>query len=351
MQKEFERYTCQIKLPGFGESSQLRLQKASVLIVGLGGLGCPAAQYLVSSGVGHLAFVDDDVITESNLHRQILYTHKDIGLSKAEVAASLLRQQNPTVTIATHRQRVTADNVMEIVTGFDLVIDATDNFETKYVLNDACVLLGIPCVYGAIYQFEGQVSIWNVRKKDNTYTCNYRDVFPEADKAIIPDCSEGGVLPTLAGMVGCMQANEAIKFLIDHKDMLSDKLWILNVLDGQSRVIRLKKQSKTTINKLKQEVSAVTLDEMQEFAPFELVDVRTAAEHKNASMGGINIPVDELEHRLSELPLSDPILLYCATGKRSAAAVLLIKEKYPDAKVYSLKGGLDGNDNYLFYMT
>lgn len=351
MKKEFERYKCQINLPHFGESAQLRLQKACVLIVGMGGLGCPAAQYLVSSGVGNLAFVDDDVITESNLHRQILYAHKDIGLSKAEIAATVLKQQNPFVTIAARKQRVTSDNVMEIVTGFDIVIDATDNFETKYLLNDACVLLGIPLVYGAIYQYEGQVSVWNVRKKDNTYTCNYRDVFPDADKAAIPDCSEGGVIPTLAGIVGCMQANEAIKYLTGHKDILADKLWMVSVLDGQSRVIALKKQGKTTINKLTETVTDVTLDEMQEFAPFELVDVRTVAEHKNASMGGINIPVDELAERLSELPLSDPMLLYCATGKRSAAAVLLIKEKYPDAKVYSLKGGTDSNDNFLNYFT
>lgn len=351
MNKEFERYTCQIKLPDFGESAQQRLQKARVAIVGMGGLGCPAAQYLVSSGVGTLALVDDDVITESNLHRQILYAHHEIGLSKAEVAAAKLKLQNPYVTMASHKQRVTPDNVMEIITGFDLVIDASDNFETRYVLNDACVLLGIPLVYGAIYQYEGQVAIWNVRKKDNTYTCNYRDLFPEADKAIVPDCSEGGVIPTLAGMVGCMQANEAIKYLSGNKDLLTDKLWIVNVLDGQSRVFKLKKQSKATVNSLKETVAAITLDEMQEFAPFELIDVRTAAEHKTANMGGVNIPMDELPDRLSELPLSDPILVYCATGRRSAAAVLLIKEKYPDARVFSLKGGTDSDDNYLYYLT
>ncbi len=351
MNKQFERYTCQMNLPGFGESAQLRLQKASVLIAGMGGLGCPAAQYLVSSGVGHLTFVDDDVITESNLHRQILYSQKDIGLSKATVAAGVLKQQNPAVSITPQQQRITSANVMEIITGFDLVIDATDNFETKYLLNDACVLLGIPLVYGAIYQFEGQVSIWNVRQQDNTYTCNYRDVFPDAGKAAIPDCAESGVIPTLAGMVGCMQANEAIKYLTGHAGILTNKLWIMNVLDGQSRIISLKKQARTAMNALQETVPVVTLDEMQEFAPFELIDVRTAEEHKAASMGGINIPVDELPERLHELPLSDPLLLYCATGRRSAAAVVLIKEKYPDARVYSLKGGIDSNDNFLNYMT
>ncbi len=351
MSHQFERYTCQMNLPGFGESAQRRLQKARVLIAGMGGLGCPAAQYLVSSGVGQLTLVDDDVITERNLHRQILYSQKDIGLSKVTVAAGVLKQQNPAVAITAHQERIRAANVMEVITGFDLVIDATDNFETRYVLNDACVLLGIPLVYGAIYRFEGQVSIWNVKREDNTYTCNYRDVFPDADQATIPDCAEGGVIPTLAGVVGCMQANEAIKYLTGHTGILANKLWILNVLDGESRIIALKKQARPAMNALREAVPVVTLDEMQEFAPFELIDVRTVEEHKTASMGGINIPVDELPGRLHELPLSDPILLYCATGRRSAAAVALIKEKHPDARVYSLKGGIDSNDNFLNYMT
>jgi adenylyltransferase/sulfurtransferase len=351
MRKEFERYTCQMHLPGFGESSQTRLQNARVLIVGMGGLGCPAAQYLVSSGIGHLTLVDDDTIAESNLHRQILYSQKDLGLSKATVAAEVLKQQNPAVVIEASRQRVTSANVMELITGFDLVIDATDNFETRYVLNDACVLLGIPLVYGAIYRFEGQVAVWNVRTEDHSYTCNYRDVFPDADKAAIPDCSEGGVIPTLAGIVGCMQANEAIKYLVGHKDLLAGKLWIMNVLDGQSRVISLKKQTHAMIKALQETVPVVTLDDMQELAPFGLLDVRTGGEHKAASMGGINIPVDELPERLHELPLSDPLLVYCATGRRSAAAVVLIRERYPGARVYSLKGGTDSNDNFLNYMT
>lgn len=165
MEDNFERYQCQIALPGFGISSQQLLENARVLIIGMGGLGCPSAQYLVSSGIGTIGIADDDTVSLSNLHRQILYTPEDTGLSKVEVAARRLQQQNPSVNIVTHNLRVTSENVINLISEYDLIIEGTDNFETKYLLNDACVLTGKPLVYGAIYQYEGQVSIWNIHRR------------------------------------------------------------------------------------------------------------------------------------------------------------------------------------------
>lgn len=181
MSESFERYHCQIALPGFGISSQESLKNARILIVGMGGLGCPSAQYLASSGIGTIGIADDDTVSESNLHRQILYTPNDIGMYKVDVAAKKLLQQNPSIAVIPYRIKVTSSNVMNLISEFDLIIEGTDNFETKCLLNDACVLTGKPLVYGAIYQFEGQVSILNVLQEDGSYSPNYRDIFPDAE--------------------------------------------------------------------------------------------------------------------------------------------------------------------------
>ena len=163
MSPDLSRYSCQIALPGFGEAAQQQLNNAKVLIVGAGGLGCPAAQYLAAAGIGTLSIADNDVVSTSNLHRQVLFGPADSGQKKAIVAAGRLNQQNPGIKIIAHDHRVTSTNVMALVGQYDIVVDCTDNFETRYLLNDACVLSGIPLVYGAIYQFEGQVAVWNIK--------------------------------------------------------------------------------------------------------------------------------------------------------------------------------------------
>jgi len=341
MSENFERYHCQMALPGFGRASQQRLQNAKVLLVGAGGLGCPAAQYLAAAGIGTIGIADDDVVSLSNLHRQILYTPNDVGLPKVEVSTGKLQQQNPAIKIVPYRLRVTPDNVMGLIEGFDLVIEGTDNLETKLLLNDACVLSGKPLVYGAIYQYEGQVSIWNVLQEDGTYSPNYRDVFPEAEKAQVPNCAEGGVLPPLAGIVGCMQANEAIKYLIGSERLLAGKLWIMNVLDGQTHRIKLRKTD-VQIDRLPDAVSTITLDELTNgTGNYQLIDVRNEHEHKAFDIGGLNIPLAELENQLTSINHSVPIVCYCATGKRSASAALLIKRRFPEVVVYSLKNGIE----------
>jgi adenylyltransferase/sulfurtransferase len=341
MSDPLERYHCQIALPEFGISSQELLKDAKILIVGMGGLGCPSAQYLASSGIGTIGLADDDTVSESNLHRQILYTPVDVGNYKVDVAAKKLQQQNPSVSVIPYRLKITSSNVMNLISEFDLIIEGTDNFETKCLLNDACVLSGKPLVYGAIYQYEGQVSVWNVLQKDGTYSPNYRDVFPDAENAQVPNCAEGGVIPTLAGIVGCMQANEAIKYFTNPEDSLAGKLWMMNVLNGRTQVIKLRKTS-VQITGLAETVQVITFEElMQEKGNFEIIDVRAPEEHQHFNIGGTNIPVEELQDHLDYISsCSRPVLVYCQSGKRSAEAVRKIKKVFPEKEVFSLKDGI-----------
>lgn len=343
MNTSFERYQCQIALPGFGVSSQELLKNAKVLIVGMGGLGCPSAQYLVSSGIGAIGLVDDDIVSLSNLHRQILYNPEDVGAFKVEIAAKRLQQQNPSVSIIPYQQRVSSSNVMELISEFDLIIEGTDNFETKCLLNDACVLAGKPLVYGAIYQHEGQVSIWNVAQKDGSYSPNYRDVFPNAEESQVPNCREGGVIPTLAGIVGCMQANEAIKYLTGSEDTLAGKLWMMNVMNGRSQIIKLRKTA-VAITSLPQTIQCITFKELiKDQTLFEIIDVRSEEEHKNFNIGGKNIPLDVLQDHFSFISLtSNPIVIYCQSGKRSVEAARKIRNTFPEKEVFSLKDGING---------
>ncbi|WP_288788748.1 HesA/MoeB/ThiF family protein [uncultured Elizabethkingia sp.] len=343
MEDYSERYQCQIALPGFGISSQKLLKDARVLIIGMGGLGCPCAQYLASSGIGTIGIVDDDIISVSNLHRQILYTPEDIGLPKIEVAAKKLQQQNPSVNIIPLNFRVTSENVINLISEYDLIIEGTDNFETKYLLNDACVLTGKPLVYGAIYQYEGQVSIWNIHREDGTYSPNYRDVFPDVNASQIPNCREGGVIPTLAGVVGCMQANEAIKYLTGSEDLLTGKLWIMNVNNGRTQIIKLKKSSTVQITNLIQTIPLITFEELtRHWEDFEIIDVRSTSEHQNFNIGGKNIPLEGLQDQFSFISSTlQPIVVYCQSGKRSMDAVKKIKDVFPEKEIFSLKDGIN----------
>lgn len=337
------RYSCQVKLPGFGEAAQQRLQHAKVLVVGMGGLGCPAAQYLAASGIGVLGLADSDVISISNLHRQILYTEAEAGQKKVTIAAQKLQAQNPNISIITHDVRITSENVMDIISGYDIVADCTDNFETRYLLNDACVLTGKPLVYGAIYQYEGQVAVWNMQNDDGTYSPNYRDLFPNVDASQVPDCAEGGVLPTLAGIIGCMQANEVIKYITRTGALLAGKLLMFDAQTLQSRIIKTGVATKTQITALPQTVvvPVITADDLKTGMTanlYELVDVRSREERVAFNIGGSHIPLEEIAN--SRFEFNKPIVFYCASGKRSAEAVKMVLAKFPQADVHSLAGGL-----------
>ena len=345
MNPDFLRYSCQMALPGFSETAQQRLQNARVLVVGAGGLGCPAAQYLAAAGVGTLGIADFDVVSISNLHRQILYNPADAGKKKAKVACNCLQMQNPGIKLVPHDVRITSQNVMDIIAGYDILIDGTDNFETRYLLNDAAVIRKKPLVYGAIYQYEGQVAVWNIVDEDGRVSPNYRDVFPEVDPSQVPDCAEGGVIPTLTGIIGCMQANEVIKYLTQTGDLLANKVLIFDAQTLQSRIIKIGDATGTNITSLMETIaipviSVADVKKGLEARSLELIDIRTQAEREDFNIGGQHVPLDRLYPYIEKLDKNIRVVLYCASGKRSGEAVKVIKQKQPDANVFSMEGGL-----------
>ena len=343
MKNEFLRYSCQIALPQFKEQGQIKLRNAKVLIVGAGGLGCPAAQYLVAAGVGTVTIADDDVVSIGNLHRQILYNADEVGQKKAVLASKKLSLQNPQIEVIGLDLRVTSHNVIDIVKNQDIVIDGTDNFETRYLLNDACVLTQKPLIHGAIYQYEGQVAVWNARNSDNTFSPNLRDIFPEVDAASVPNCAEGGVIPTLAGIIGCMQANETIKMIIDSPEILKSKLLIFNANSLSSTIINLGPTSHTIIKDLQPtiEIPAISVTDFKnQLNAFDVIDVRTNEERNDFNIGGTHVPLAEINYSDLASRLTKPVVFICASGKRSAEAVKNMLKIDTKAEVFSLSGGL-----------
>jgi molybdopterin/thiamine biosynthesis adenylyltransferase/rhodanese-related sulfurtransferase len=345
MSTDFSRYSCQINLPGFNESSQQALLQAKVLIVGAGGLGCPAAQYLTAAGVGTIGIADFDIVSITNLHRQILYGPADVGRKKVSVACSKLKEQNPEVKLVAHDIRITSDNVLDIINQYAIIIDGTDNFDTRYLINDACVIAGKPVIYGAIYQFEGQAAVWNITNADGTKSPNYRDLFPKVDATQIPNCADGGVIPTLAGIIGCIQANEVIKYITQTGELIAGKVMVFDALTLQTRIIKIGKATKTNIIELIKTVKSlsITVNEVKKGLAdntLELVDIRTDRERDEIDIGGIHFEADEIDEHMDYITNDKVKVLYCSSGKRSEALAKLIKQKTPNAKVFSLKGGL-----------
>ncbi len=346
MDDELLRYSCQLVLPGMGRVGQERLQRARVLLVGAGGLGCPAAQYLAAAGVGFITIADADRVAVSNLHRQVLYTPEDTGQFKAQVMCRRLGRQNPQVELHPLVTRVSRDNVMELLRGIDLVLDCSDNFPTRYLLNDACVLSGIPLVYGAIYQYEGQVGVWNLPVPGGGRSPHYRDLFPQVNEDAVPDCSTGGVLPTVAGLIGCLQAGEAVKYLAGTGELLAGRLLLADIRTMQFRVISLGARSRVPVTELPvaEEVPGIGPEELAlpgSRNPFRLIDVREPEEHFRYNIGGESVPLGDLERWLEDFREDTPdILFYCATGLRSARAAARARKRYPRGRFYSLQGGL-----------
>jgi molybdopterin/thiamine biosynthesis adenylyltransferase/rhodanese-related sulfurtransferase len=345
MNPDLLRYSCQIALPGFDENKQMLLQNARVLVAGAGGLGCPAAQYLTAAGVGTIGIADFDVVSVSNLHRQVLYTPADAGQKKVIIACERLQKQNPGIKLVPHDVRITSQNVMELISHYDIIVDGTDNFDTRYLLNDAAVISGKPVVYGAIYQYEGQVAVWNVISESGKKSPNYRDLFPKVDASQIPNCTEGGVIPTLAGIIGCIQANEVIKYITQTGDLLAGKVLVFDAGSLQSRIIKIGDSTQTYITRLIETtnthvISAADLKKGLANNTIQLIDVRTADEREAFSIGGDHIPVAQISAYVDDIAKNAKTVFYCATGKRSSEAVKLVKQKYPDANVFSLNEGL-----------
>lgn len=358
---EVRRYSRHLLLPEVGLRGQQRLKDASVLVVGAGGLGSPVALYLAAAGVGRLGLVDDDVVDITNLQRQVLYGDRDVGRPKIEAAAERLRGLNPRIDVVPHRERFTRTNALGLVGAYDVLVDASDNFPTRYLANDAAVLAGKPDVYGSIYRFEGQASVFWAAKGP-CYRCLYARP-PPPD--LVPSCSEGGVLGVLPGLVGAIQATEALKVLLGVGEPLVGRLLLLDALTMESTTLQLRKDPACplcgpapSITKL-QDYEAFcgtggpdARDHAAEVAPRDLraeidkgatpflLDVREPHEWDIAHLDGAHrVPLDELVARVAEVPLDQDVVAYCHSGARSARAVRLLRE-IGHRRVRNLAGGI-----------
>jgi adenylyltransferase/sulfurtransferase len=361
--QEIRRYSRHLIIPDVAMDGQKRLKNAKVLCVGAGGLGSPALMYLAAAGVGTLGIIDFDVVDESNLQRQVIHGQSDIGRSKAESAKASVAEINPLVQVNLHLERLDYSNVMGIFSQYDLIIDGTDNFATRYLVNDACVLLNKPYVWGSIYRFDGQASVfWS--EHGPCYRCLYPEPPPPG---MVPSCAEGGVLGVLCASIGSIQVNEAIKVITGIGEPLVGRLMIYDALEMTYRSVKVRKDPECaicgknpTITELidYEAFCGVVSDEASEATAGStitagelnamvqrgdscyLVDVREPAEYEIVRIdGSVLIPPRELPSRLSELPQDKPVVLYCKTGVRSAEALALLKNAgFGDAK--HVQGGV-----------
>ena len=361
-QNLYDRYHRQIILPEFGEEGQQKLLTAKLLVIGAGGLGCPALQYLTAAGVGTIGIVDDDVVALNNLHRQVLYSVNDIGLSKAERATTILQQLNPGIKIIPYNERLTTHNAFEIIDEYDIIIDGTDNFSTRYMINDACVLLNKPLVYGAISQFEGQVSVFNLPMKGNKEAVNYRDLFPDPPgEGEVLNCAEAGVLGVLPGIIGTMMANETIKLITGIGESLINQLLTYNALNNQVYILNLsaRKETRTLIPKdlaaflktdyewlcasppQQAEIDSYVFNKMIAEENIGVIDVREPHEMPAVNeFNHIRIPLAQLADNAS-LITSDIVIAFCQSGKRSLQATKILSGIFGETKkIYSLRGGI-----------
>jgi molybdopterin/thiamine biosynthesis adenylyltransferase/rhodanese-related sulfurtransferase len=362
-QKLYERYHRQVILPEFGEEGQQKLLKAKVLVIGAGGLGCPALQYLTAAGIGTIGIADDDVVALNNLHRQVLYSVNDIGLSKAERAAKILQGLNPEIKIIAYDERLQNQNALMLFDEYDIIIDGTDNFSTRYMINDACVLLNKPLVYGAISQFEGQVSVFNPQPlKGGNEVVNYRDLFPEPPKeGEVLNCAEAGVLGVLPGIIGTMMANETIKLITGIGEPLINQLLTYNALNNQVYLLNLsaRKETRSLIPKdekaflqmdyvwlcsspvQQSEIDSDIFNDMIANGNIDIIDVREPHEMPTVNeFEHFKIPLAQLADN-SSLIKSENVIAFCQSGKRSLQAAKILSGIFGDTKkVYSLRGGI-----------
>ena len=351
---ELLRYNRHLRLPEIGLEGQEKLKQAKVLVIGAGGLGCPVLQYLTAAGVGKIGIVDADVVDASNLHRQILYNETEVGQKKAEVAKVKLQLQNPHVEIQTYPFLLDSQNALEVLKGYDLVVDGSDNFPTRYLVNDACVLTGIPLVFGAIYKFEGQVSVFNYQGGP-TYRC----LFPEPpEKGSVPNCSEVGVLGVLPGLIGTYQANEAIKIILGIGEVLSGKFLTLDTLGMLRHMIRFSRvESEAKVTELvdyeafcggpdieEPTPESISVEELAQWQAtnrkFRILDVREDYEYEICNLEGDHIPLGDLVDQADKVSREETTVVVCHHGMRSTAAIAMLKDRFGHQNLINLEGGI-----------
>jgi len=362
--EELRRYARHLSLPEVGINGQQRLKAARVLLIGVGGLGSPAGLYLAAAGVGTLGLVDHDVVDQTNLHRQVLYGSADAGRSKLEAGSRRLRDLNPHIEIRTHDTRLTSANALEILRDYDIVVDGSDNFPTRYLVNDACALLGKPDVYGAIHRFEGQVSVfWAARGP--CYRCLYRDPPPPE---LVPSCEQAGVLGVLPGIIGSLQAAEAIKLILGAGESLAGRLLLVDALTMRFREMKLTRDPdcpmcgpRRTMTELidydafcagaapapqqRNDTMEISVQEVRDKlaarAPIVVLDVRQPWEHQIGHIAGSTlIPLNELPARMAELDASAEIVTYCHHGGRAMQAARFLQAN-GYGNVRSMAGGIE----------
>jgi len=320
----------QIRLPELGEAGQARLKSARVLVVGCGGLGSPLLRYLASAGIGTLGLVDFDKVEVHNLHRQILFTPQDVGKYKAEVAAEKLKVINPHIDLIAFNTKLEAENALEILKDFDIIADGTDNFPTRYLINDACVKLGKVNVFASIHRFEGQMSVFNYRDKDGNYGPNYRDLFPTPPKPdTIPNCEEAGVIGAIAGVMGSFQANEIIKIAAGMGSDLSGKLLCVNLDSISTRIIKYHRRDDNEVRTENAEL--IQLIDYDAFCGIE----------KELTIKEIDvIPAPVVYQHLEKIPDEDMVVIHCKSGARSAAVINVLQKNFDYDNLYNLTGGI-----------
>ncbi|MBC9812785.1 molybdopterin-synthase adenylyltransferase MoeB [Crocinitomicaceae bacterium CZZ-1] len=356
--EELARYNRHIIIPDFGLEAQKKLKGAKVLVVGSGGLGSPLLLYLAAAGVGTIGIVDFDVVDDSNLQRQVLFGVENIGELKVEAAKKRLQQLNPYITIRTYNTQLTAGNALEIISQYDVIADGTDNFPTRYLVNDASVIAGKPNVYASIFQFEGQVAVFNYTDKNGVTGPNYRDLYPTPpDPGLIPNCAEGGVLGVLPGIIGTLQANEVIKVITGIGEPLSGRFFVFDALSFETRTLKISTNPTTPVISelidyeqfcgvpaVEKPIKEISVEEFSTWITnredIQVIDVREPNEYEERNIGALLIPLATVQQRANEIHSDKKVIVHCRSGKRSATAIRELESAFGFTNLYNLKGGI-----------
>ncbi len=364
-QSELARYARQLNLPDFGPAAQEKLKASKVLVIGAGGLGSPLLQYLAAAGIGKIGIVDGDQVAKHNLQRQVLFDEASIGLLKVDVGAQRLRAMNSSITVETFPTFLTKENALDILAEYDVIADASDNLPTRYLVNDACVLLNKVLIYGAVYQFEGQVSVFHYMKGDGSHGPNYRDLYPSPPPPEwVPDCTTGGVLGVLPAIIGSMQALEVIKVITGIGDPLAGRLFVFDAAAFGSHTLKFGKHPENPLTgehpaqtglidyaafcgisqvetMTGQSMNVQTLhQQVQQGQTPYLIDVREPYEYEIVNLGGQLMPLGQLPQLATQIPRDQAVVVHCKSGQRSQQAIELLSNTYGFKNLIQLEGGI-----------
>lgn len=362
--EELARYNRHIIIPEFGLKAQQKLKAAKVLVIGSGGLGSPVLLYLAAAGVGTIGIVDYDVVEDSNLHRQVLFDVTSVGLPKVEAAKLRLQNLNPHITINIYNTQLTSKNALTLFQDYDVIADGSDNFPTRYLVNDACVLLGKSNVYASIFQFEGQVSVFNFLNRDGERGPNYRDFFAmPPPPGLVPSCAVGGVLGVLPGIVGSLQALEVIKVITGVGEVLNGRLLSFDALNAETKIFNITRNPDNPINgthptirelidyedfcgvkAVERKVKAITAEELYDWQTrnedFQLIDVRELEEYEESNIRGQLIPLGMIVEHSDQISRDRKVVIHCKSGGRSTKAIIRLEDKFGFQNLYNLEGGI-----------